>query len=49
MELEESGLLTSDCTTKIQSPKQSGTDIKIDTEISNRIESPEINLCAYGT
>ena len=40
MELEESGSLTSDYATKIQSSKLYGTGTKREIEIKNRIESP---------
>ena len=47
MELEESTFLTSDYTTKLQSSREDGTDMKTETK-TNKIESPEINPCIYG-
>ena len=47
MEMEESTFLNSDYTTKLQSSREDGTDMKTETKI-NKIESPEINPCIYG-
>ena len=47
MELEESGSLTWDYATKLQSSKQYGTTLKTETYI-NRIENPEIRPCTYS-
>ena len=46
MELEESGSLTSDYTTKLKSSKQYGT--KTDTQINGTGQRTETNLCTYG-
>ena len=49
MELEESGSLISDYTTKLQSPKQYGTGTKKrNTDQWNRPENPETSPCTYG-
>ena len=49
MELEESGPLISDYTTKLQSPKQYGTGTKKrNTDQWNRPENPETSPCTYG-
>ena len=49
MELEESGSLISDYTTKLQSPKQYGTGTrKRNTDQWNRPENPETSPCTYG-
>ena len=41
-EVEESGSLTSDCTTKLQSSEQYDTDMKTNIHQWNRVQSPEI-------
>ena len=46
-ELKESGSLTSDYTTKLQTSKQHDTSIQTETYI-NQIESPKINPHTYG-
>ena len=49
MELEESGSLTSDYTTKLQSAKQNDTGTKTEIQINRtRQKAPKINLCTYG-
>ena len=48
MDLEESGSLTSDYTTKLQSSKQYGTGAETNIDERNKTESPEINPCTYG-
>ena len=45
MELEESGSLTSDYTTKLQSPRQYATDTKPEMEQDRKSRD---NLCTYG-
>ena len=47
MELEESAVLTSDYTTKLQSSRQYGTGTKTEIHIKNKIESQDINPCTY--
>ena len=49
-ELQQSGSLTSDYTTKVQSSKQYGTGTKKSGNVDqwNRIESLEISSCTYG-
>ena len=50
MELEESTLLTSDCTTKLQPSRQYGTGIKTEVFVDQWkiIESSEINPHSYS-
>ena len=49
MDLEESTLLTSDYTTKLQSSRQYGTGTKQKQRPMEREESPETNPCTIGT
>ena len=49
MELEESGYLISDYTTKLKSSKQYSTGTRAEIQINGTgIESPEINPHTYG-
>ena len=49
MELEESGSLTSDYTTKLQSVKQNDTGTKTEIQINRtRQKAQKINPCTYG-
>ena len=50
MELEDSGSLTSDYSTKLQPSKEYTTETKTEicTDQRNRVESPEINPCTCG-